>query len=71
MGLFGNIVFSGSSGRWSKILVHLSFQVRNVHLDRVIRKSQVAPLQMCPSGACIFQEGKGHNYSDVKVHQPQ
>ena len=49
---------SGSSGVVSRILLHLSFQVRKVHSDIIIKKRWVALPWICPSGVWTFRRGR-------------
>src|SRR5260370_36459120 len=52
------MVLMGSSGDTSRILLHLSFQMRKALLDMIIRKRWEVPSQMCPSGVWIFRRGR-------------
>src|SRR5258708_3416853 len=48
----------GSSGVVSRILLHLSFQIRYAHSDIIMRSRRVAPLRTCPSWLCTFRSGR-------------
>jgi len=52
------MVHVGSSGVVSRILLHLSFQIRYAHSDIMMRSRWVAPLRTCPSWLRTFRNGR-------------